>query len=130
MRLSRARRVRKRPEFELAQREGRRVTCPHFILVIARSTSASIGARLGITASRKLGNAVRRNRMKRIVREAFRRTEAFLPPGFDVIVICRRDEALLSALDVEREWQRERPKIEKAAAALAANSRLAKQGSP
>jgi ribonuclease P protein component len=43
--------------------------------------------RLGLSVSRKFGPAVRRNRLKRLVREAFRLSRAELPAGLDVIVI-------------------------------------------
>lgn len=45
--------------------------------------------RLGLSVSRKIGNAVARNRFKRLYREAFRLTRADLPSGFDLIVIPR-----------------------------------------
>jgi len=46
--------------------------------------------RLGLSVSRRLGNAVVRNRLKRLVREAFRLTRGQLPAGIDLIVIPRR----------------------------------------
>ena len=48
-------------------------------------------ARLGISASRRLGGAVFRNRWKRLLREAFRLTRTELPEGIDLIVIPRRE---------------------------------------
>ena len=51
----------------------------------------SSSRRLGITVTRKVGNAVFRNRAKRVTREAFRRTRDGLPPGTDVVVIVKRD---------------------------------------
>jgi ribonuclease P protein component len=45
--------------------------------------------RLGISASRRIGNAVVRNRWKRLIREAFRLTQSQLPDGIDLIVIPR-----------------------------------------
>ena len=45
--------------------------------------------RLGISASRRIGGAVVRNRWKRLLREAFRRTRLQLPAGIDLIVIPR-----------------------------------------
>src|SRR5262245_17718114 len=45
--------------------------------------------RLGLSVSRKVGNAVTRNRFRRLLREAFRLTKHKLPPGLDLILIPR-----------------------------------------
>jgi ribonuclease P protein component len=51
--------------------------------------------RLGITASRKVGNAVVRNRIKRGIREWFRSSRASFEGDFDVVVIARRGASQL-----------------------------------
>ena len=58
-------------------------------------------ARLGVAATRKLGNAVVRNRAKRLIREVFRRNKP--APGFDVVIVAKRDllDAPLTSLDAE-----------------------------
>jgi ribonuclease P protein component len=57
--------------------------------------------RLGITATKKLGGSVERNRAKRLIREVFRRNK--IAPGFDVVVIPKRDmlDASLSTLEAD-----------------------------
>jgi ribonuclease P protein component len=57
--------------------------------------------RLGVAATRKLGGAVRRNRAKRLIREVFRRNK--VAPGFDVVVVPKREllEASLTTLEAE-----------------------------
>jgi len=49
--------------------------------------------RLGLVVSRRVGGAVVRNRVKRVVREWFRRHRSLLPKGVDLVVIARSDAA-------------------------------------
>lgn len=48
--------------------------------------------RLGLSASKKLGNAVVRNRVRRLLREAYRLTKAELPSGFDIVIVPKRPD--------------------------------------
>lgn len=57
--------------------------------------------RLGVVASRKVGNAVLRNRAKRVFREIFRRNQALLPQGCDVMVIVKRGFAAAKREELE-----------------------------
>jgi len=68
---------------------------------VASAPSGSCAARLGITVSRRVGGAVVRTRVKRCVREWFRR--AALPPGKDLVVIARAPAARASTLEAARE---------------------------
>jgi ribonuclease P protein component len=63
------------------------VSGSYFVLFGERSATAS--DRIGITATRKLGPAVTRNRIKRIVREIFRRSVPSGSPPLDVVVNVR-----------------------------------------
>lgn len=45
--------------------------------------------RMGITAGKKIGGAVQRNRAKRLIRQAYRETEALFPVGFDLVIVAR-----------------------------------------
>ncbi len=98
-------RVRKRPEFQRIQTQGRRVSTPHFVLLLqARDPEAGGTARLGVTVSRKVGNAVVRNRAKRLIREAFRATRSLWPADADLVVIVKRPTGDAKLGDVVAEW--------------------------
>jgi len=82
--LPRAALVRRRPEYLQIQNRGRRVGGAHLLLFALPGTG-----RLGITVSRKVGCAVERNRVKRWIRECFRRTREKFPGSFDLVVVAR-----------------------------------------
>lgn len=60
------------------------------VLTVHGSRNGLSHSRLGIAASRRLGNAVARNYWKRLIREAFRRQQAELPVGLDFVVRPQR----------------------------------------
>ena len=57
--------------------------------------------RLGITAGKKLGNAVCRNRVKRIVRAAYRLCEKDIPIGYDIVFVGRNDAPARTSAEIE-----------------------------
>jgi len=75
------------PEFKRALRNGESQSTKHFkIFIVPNRTHTQ---RVGITASRKIGGAVKRNRIKRILREFFRLHKACLPASSDVLFIAK-----------------------------------------
>ena len=95
-------RVTKRREFLAVQRRGQTVSTPHFILLSAERPYAGL-PRLGLTVSRKVGNAVARNHVKRRVREFFRRNRSQFLATRDYVCIARNGADALSQADVDRE---------------------------
>ena len=94
------RRIRRRAEFQRVFESGQRVHGRFMTVLVAPNQAGT--ARLGIVASKKLGDAVHRNRAKRLIREAFRRTApAADGAGLDVVVIPRRElfDAAYSTLE-------------------------------
>ena len=89
-RFGTARRVRRRSEFQQVFKAGSRVQGRFFTLIMAPNRVGT--TRLGIVASRKIGDSVRRNRAKRLIREIFR-TNILQgrPPAADLVVIPRRE---------------------------------------
>ena len=86
--LGRAGRLRRRADYVAVQEQGRRVS-GRFYLLLARPREQPGGARFGVTVSRKVGGAVQRNRVKRWVRESYRRLQALAPADTDLVLIAR-----------------------------------------
>ena len=58
--------------------------------------------RLGITATKKVGGAVQRNRARRVIKEAYRLSEEQLPRGMDIVIVARKKAAYVKMGSVRR----------------------------
>jgi ribonuclease P protein component len=81
-------RIRSQRDFDRVYQAGKHAADATLVLLACPNELAH--NRLGVVVSRKVGNAVERNRWKRRIREAFRRTQHELPQGLDLIVRPRK----------------------------------------
>lgn len=106
-------RIRRRWEYDRIHRDGLRVRTPGFT-VVAHKTLTGSRARFGCAVSRKVGKAVIRNRIRRMMKELFRRTAADLPP-VDLVVVVRPEAARYAALGLDDIGQELLPALHTAA---------------
>ena len=99
--FSKYERILNRKDFVNLNRCGKRHHTAHFT-VILRENGLGI-TRLGITVSKKTGNAVQRNRVKRRIREFFRLHKDDVPIRNDVLIIAKKDACQLDFRQVEEE---------------------------
>lgn len=99
--FSRDCRIRKHHIYQMLFRKGRRIALPHFVIYYLERESGV--PRLGTTVSRKVGNAVVRNRCKRQLREFFRSTCSRFNATFDISILARPGAAHLTTMQVRQE---------------------------
>jgi ribonuclease P protein component len=96
-------RLLKRSDFLRLYKSGKRVQNRYFIVYLGKNDLKR--CRLGLTVTRKVGNAVARNRIKRLAREYFRQNRHIFKDHWDISLIAKREsievtnQALLSALE-------------------------------
>lgn len=82
-----ASRLKMKREFDTVFQNGCKGVSRALVIYVLRNSSSR--NRLGLVVGKKVGNAVRRNRVKRMIREAFRLENPSLPAGFDIVCIPR-----------------------------------------
>lgn len=84
--LSKKERLRKNKEFQAVFREGKKLWINSILLIIYKPNSLNY-RRLGIVVSKKIKKATQRNKVKRWIRELFRRNKDWFPKNCDIIII-------------------------------------------
>ena len=79
--------IKKNHEFRRLYNRGTSAVSPFFAIYCQKNRRG--GSRLGITTGVKLGNAVKRNRVRRRIRELYRTNACDMIPGYDIVVVAR-----------------------------------------
>jgi ribonuclease P protein component len=90
-------------EFRRVLRRGVRLGGPLFLMVAVENDHGH--HRLGLTVSRKVGRAADRNRVKRLLRESFRRSTLGGARGFDLVLVPRTEMVERTQPEVDREYR-------------------------
>jgi ribonuclease P protein component len=96
-------RILKRHEFIALAKSGRRIQNEYFIAVFAPARHGR--SRLGVTVTKKVGRAVKRNRIKRLVREYFRLNRQFLSGEWDINIIAKHQITDIASENAYRSLQ-------------------------
>ena len=97
-RITKEMRLRRRAEYVEVQRDGKKLHGRHVLALARKRSDPELVGRLGITVTKKVGNAVVRNRIKRLVRE-WMRLHGWVPIGWDIVVVAKDTAARQLHLD-------------------------------
>jgi ribonuclease P protein component len=96
-------RLKRNRDFVRVRKRGKPYRCPYFIL-FALPETGDLPARIGISASKRVGNAVARNRAKRQYRELFRTNRHQLRVGSDLLLSIRKPSTTASFQELEHRF--------------------------
>ncbi|MFC5653199.1 ribonuclease P protein component [Paenibacillus solisilvae] len=99
--MQRKLRLRNREDFSRIYRNGKSFANNQFVVYWSRQSKAD-PLRLGVSASKKIGNAVVRNRMRRLVKEIVRHHTDRITGQLDIIVIVRKPAVGLKMQELEK----------------------------
>jgi ribonuclease P protein component len=105
--LPKSQKISTRSDFQRVLLKGKKVHTRHFIVACCRADHDTV--RLGLTVSKKVGNAVKRNRVKRLIREFFRRNKSLFTVSSDVVIIAKQGAYELNYQQVAAELEKYAP---------------------
>jgi ribonuclease P protein component len=95
--------LKKNFEFARIYNKGRFFPGKYMVIYVMRNRAGA--NRLGITASKKVGGSVRRNRVKRLIRENYRYYEEYIPDGLDIVFAVRKSETEYGFTEIRKEMK-------------------------
>lgn len=103
--MTKAMRLRRRQEFVAVQSSGRKIHGKLFLALVVDTGASAPTGRVGLTVTKRIGNAVTRNRIKRRTREWLRR-HGWVPSGCDVVLVAKEAAATTTVEDHARDLAR------------------------
>jgi ribonuclease P protein component len=97
-------------EFRRLYNKGKSAVSPYFAVYCRKNHRPM--SRLGITTGVKLGNAVKRNRVRRRIRELYRTNEQNILSGYDIVVVARTRAIFAKYSDLEQSFRKLMKKLE------------------
>jgi ribonuclease P protein component len=101
-RLTPCERIRRKKDFISLYKSGQRIRGRYFSLVVRPNVLGY--SRLAVVVSKKVGPAVARNRVKRLIRDIFRRSKGVIQEPSDVIVVARKEILDLTTADLRASY--------------------------
>ena len=92
-------------DFRRLYARGKSYVTPLVVVYVMKNRTKNV--RVGITTSKKIGNAVLRNRSRRVIREAFRGLAGRVRPGFDLVFVARGKTPYVKSTDVALQMVRQ-----------------------
>lgn len=92
-------------DFRRLYAKGKSFVSPLVVVYVKKNRNQ--GLRVGITTSKKIGNAVLRNRSRRVIREAFRELAPRVKSGYDLVFVARGRTPHVKSTDVKRHMEKE-----------------------
>lgn len=96
--------IKKNEEFRRIYRSGKSCANDSLIMYVLKQEDNTENKRIGISASKKIGNSVVRHRIARVLRECFRLHRDELKSGYDIVVIARQPAAEMGYNDMSRSY--------------------------
>lgn len=97
--------IKENKDFRRIYTRGKSYVSPVLVTYVLKNRSGDV--RIGITTSKKTGNAVKRNRARRIIREAFRMIAPQVKQGYDFIFVARGKTPFVKSTDICRAMTQE-----------------------
>lgn len=87
-------------DFRRAYTKGKNLVSPLVVSYVRKNRQGV--TRVGITTSKKIGNAVERNRSRRVIREAYRSLSSRVRPGYDLVFVARGKTCRVKSTEVKK----------------------------